>query len=676
MKTTTETTIETGGSRRRSKRRLVRYGRWLWRYYRHHKRALAVLLTVSFLSSALSVVQPILLKNIFDLLQSGATKPTKLAAVSRWIEQAAQASITNYVILLILFGVAAYVVKTTLVAHRAYMNVRLEWEFRQKAFNRITGKGPDFFNRFKTGDLVTRLTDDVSEEKTAWFACSGIFRMYESLTLICFSLVMMVSINPALTAWTTVPLPILVVIFTKSSSLLHRRYDFLQRRISIVNDTMEACFSGIRVIKAYLRERDQRGRFADAAEARQAAEISAIRVQAIMESLWGYVWQVGIVVVLLAGGLYVIRGKLTIGEFIAFDSYVLMLIYPMFDVGNFLVRGMRAAASIDRMIELEDHPPMVPVYEPRADGGKAAAEGAATDRDGIQGRVAFEQVSFGFPGHDREILHDVSFEAEPGERVALVGRVGSGKSWAVRMIPRLVDPTAGRLTIDGSDLREMDIHAVRREIGYVPQEPLLFSDTIENNVRFGREAIDQATLDWAIEVSQLRQDLEAFPQGLATRIGVRGMSISGGQKQRLALARALAGRPRILILDDCTSALDARTEAALWDRLHEVMPDLTCFIITHRPATLELADKIIVLDDGRVVERGTHAELLEQEGLYYKLYSRIRLEEDVGLTEGSEMSEPAALGEAQAAPGTKAGSQPQRSEPDDGNGSGENPATV
>ena len=254
-------------------------------------------------------------------------------------------------VMLILLGVAGFVVRTVLISHRAYMNSRLEWEFRQDTFNRITTKGPDFFNRFKTGDLVTRLTDDVSEEKTAWFACSGIFRLYESLTLIAFSLVMMVSINPVLTIWTTVPLPILVLIFTKSATLLHRRYDFLQKRISMVNDTMEACFSGIRVIKAYLRERDQRKRFAEAAEARQAAEISAIKVQAIMESLWGYVWQVGIVVVLLAGGLYVIRGKLTIGEFIAFDSYVLMLIYPMFDVGNFLVRGMRASASIDRIIE-------------------------------------------------------------------------------------------------------------------------------------------------------------------------------------------------------------------------------------------------------------------------------------------------------------------------------------
>jgi ATP-binding cassette subfamily B protein len=618
----------------------LKYARWLWRYYRNHKRALTLFLTVSFLSSAIVVIQPILLKNIFDLLQSGATKPTRLAFVSAWIESIGQGRITNYVIMLILFGVAAFLVRSILIGHRAYLNTRLEWEFRQSMFERISAKGPNFFNKFNTGDLITRLTDDVSPEKTTWFACSGIFRLYESLTLIAFSLVMMLSINPALTAWTAGPLPLLILIYSKSSSLLHKRFDFLQQKISAVSDTMEACFTGIRLIKAYVREGDQRTRFGGAAEARKQAEISAVRVQAIMESLWAYVWQIGIVVVLLAGGFYVIKGRLSIGEFIAFDSYVLLLIYPMFDVGNFMVRGMRAAASLDRLMEIEDFPVMI--EDDQAE--KQAGKGAARSPGELRGRVEFDHVTFRFPGYESDILRDVSFAVEPGERVALVGRVGSGKSWAVRMIPRLVDPTGGRITVDGIDLRDYGTHALRQRIGYVPQEPLLFSDTIENNIRFGRDDVDARTIDWAIEVSQLRQDLDAFPQGLKTMIGVRGMSISGGQKQRLALARALAGGPKILILDDCTSALDARTEAALWDRLHEVMPDLTCFIITHRPATLELADKIMVLDDGAIVEQGTHPELIQQEGVYYRLYSRIRLEEDIGAREECDPKEDTAAG--------------------------------
>jgi ATP-binding cassette subfamily B protein len=577
-----------------------------------------VLLTLSFVTSALVVIQPILLKNIFDLLQSGEIRTTRLPYVDGWVNSLGHGRIANYAVMLIAFGLAAFAVRTILVGHRAYLNIKLEWEFRQRAFEDVTGKGPDFFNRFNTGDLVTRLTDDVSENKLAWFACSGIFRFYESLTLITFSLIMMLSINPTLTAWTAGPLPILILIYMKSASLLQRRFETLQKKISAVNDMMEACFSGIRVIKAYGREHDQRQRFGHAAEDRRQAEVSAVRTHTVIESLWMYIWQVGIVIVLLAGGYYVINGRLSIGEFIAFDSYVLLLIYPMFDAGNFMVRGLRATVSVDRLIELEKHAPMI---DPHGTGAGASGE--------PQGQVEFKGVSFRFPGHERDILKDVSFTIEPGQRVSLVGRVGSGKSWAVRMIPRLVDPTAGTIAVDGTDLRDYDIHALRHSIGYVPQEPILFSDTIENNVRFGRDDVSHQTLDWAIDVSQLREEIDAFPEGMQTRIGVRGMSISGGQKQRLALARALVGKPKILILDDCTSALDARTEAALWDRLHEVLPELTCFIITHRPATLELCDDIIVLNEGMIAEQGSHHDLVRRKGLYHKLYQRIRLEEAV-----------------------------------------------
>ncbi len=598
---------------------MMKYVKWFWRYYRNHKQALITLLTLSFVSSAFLVVRPILLKNIFDILESGETKPIRLTFLSKFIEYLGQGEIANYVVMLILFGLAGFVVRSILVGHRAYMNIRLEWEFRQRAFNDITEKGPDFFNKFNTGDLVTRLTDDVSEGKLAWFACSGIFRCYESLTLIFFSLVMMLSINPMLTLWTATPLPVLVYIYMRSSSLLDKRFDFLQKKISAVNDAMEACFSGIRVIKAYVREEDQKGRFAEAAEGRRKAEVAAVKTHTIIESLWMYVWQLGIVIVLLAGGYYVIRGTLSIGEFIAFDSFVVFLIYPMFDVGNFLVKGRRASVSVRRLLELEEHGPMIDMA--------TAREGTS---DVPRGLVEFDRVSFGFPGQGRSILNDVSFAVEPGERVSLVGRVGSGKSWVVRLIPRLVDPAEGCVRIDGVDLRDYDVGTVRRSIGYVPQEPILFSDTVENNICFGRDDVDDETIEWAVDVSQLREEVESFPEGLKTEIGVRGMSISGGQKQRLALARALAGNPRILILDDCTSALDARTEAALWDRLHEVMPDLTCFIITHRPATLELVDDIIVLENGQIVERGKHADLMSRRGVYTKIYRRIALEEAMG----------------------------------------------
>ncbi|MEZ5357463.1 MAG: ABC transporter ATP-binding protein [Candidatus Zixiibacteriota bacterium] len=598
---------------------MLTYIKWFWNYYRHHKRTLLILFTFSVFSGLLLVIQPLLLKNIFDLLKSGETTTVSLPYVSEFIASLGGQSIGRYVLLLMGFAFAWFLVYVTLVGHRAYMNITLEMEFRQKTFDSITDKGPDFFNKFTTGDLVTRLTDDVGHDKLAWFACSGIFRFYESVILIIFSLVMMLSIHPMLTLWTALPLPILVFVYMRSSSVLDKRFDFLQQKISIVNDTMEACFSGIRVVKAYVKEKDQRKLFAQVADERQAAEISAVKAHTVIESLWMYIWQMGIIIILLGGGYYVIQGTLTIGEFVAFNSYVMFMIYPMFDVGNFLVKGLRAAVSIKRLMELEDHPRMV---DDNDDGKIVAVEGPT-------GQVVFDSVSFRFPGMERDIIDAMTFTAEPGERVALVGKVGSGKSWAVRLIPQLVNPTAGRVMLDGVDLRDYDIRDVRRHIGYVPQEPILFSDTIENNIRFGRDGISDETLNWATDVAQLRSDIDGFPKGIQTMIGVRGMSISGGQKQRLALARALAGKPKILILDDCTSALDADTEAILWDRLHEVMPDLTCFIVSHRPATLEKADKIVVLDDGKIVEEGGHIDLILREGLYCKLYHRIMLEESV-----------------------------------------------
>jgi ATP-binding cassette subfamily B protein len=250
-------------------------------------------------------------------------------------------------------------------------------------------------------------------------------------------------------------------------------------------------------------------------------------------------------------------------------------------------------------------------------------------KSSIEGHLSFEDVDFRFPDSDRKIIEGITFEVKPGQTVALVGKIGSGKTWLVNMIPRLVDPTGGIIRLDGRDLREYRLEDLRRNIGYVPQEPVLFSDTVKSNIRFGRDEINDDVLQWAIEVAQLKDEIADFPLGIDTRIGTRGMAISGGQKQRLALARTLVGKPKIIILDDCTSALDSRTEAALWEKLHEVLPDMTAIVITHRPDTLERADRIFVLDDGKIVESGSHFELMDNGGIYSKIYRRYQLEEQV-----------------------------------------------
>jgi len=590
--------------------------KWFWKYYRRYPHVLAVMVLLTPVQAAIHVTLPRIIEFTVDYAGTGIIPDNPGARlISRLGESLGISMAAAYALSLIVLGLISFALYAFVQSHRGWMNLKLEWLFRQEAFDGITAKGPDFFNRFRTGDIVTRLTDDVAE-KLSWFACSGIFRFYEAMLMVIFTVTMMTMIDPLLTLWAVGPLPILIIVFFKSSTILDKRYDRLQRNISGFNDIMEACFSGIRVVKAYVKEKAQIAKFRKAAEDRRFTEISAVKATILVDSLYFYIWQFGIIIAILAGGYRVMNADLTLGKLMAFIYYVIYLVFPMFDIGQFLVKSRQSAVSINRLTEMEKVPPMIM--------NRGAASGA-----GIDGSLSFENIEFSFPGSDRKILENISLVTRSGQTIALVGKIGSGKSWLVNMIPRLVDPSSGVVRLDGRDLREYALDDLRKSIGYVPQEPVLFSDTVENNIRFGRDKIDDVTIDWAIEVAQLKDEIADFPEGIKTRIGVRGMSISGGQKQRLALARALAGKPRILILDDCTSALDSTTETALWDKLHEMLPGTTALIITHRPDTLERADRIIVMEDGRIVEEGTHDELIGSGGRYSRIYRRYKLEETV-----------------------------------------------
>jgi ATP-binding cassette, subfamily B, multidrug efflux pump len=598
--------------------------KWLLGFYRDYPHVVAILLIMTPIQAVFQVAGPRMIGFTIDYLKTSEVSDFWMARLfADWGETFDFSPTTAFALGFIAIGIVSFSLYAYFQSWRAWMNLRLEWIVRQYAFDAITSKGPDFFNKFRTGDLVTRMTNDV-EEKLSWFACSGIFRLYEAVIAIVFIVIMMASIDPILTLFTAGPLPLLIVIFFKSQSLLDKRYDRLQKSISRVNDAMEACFSGIRVVKAYVREEAQQSKFETASSDRRNAEIESVKSTTIIDSLYNYIWQFGVVVVLFAGGYRVLYSGLSMGEMATFIYYVVWLVFPMFDVGQFLVKSRQSAVSIGRILELEAMPAMVTDENAMPVGAQRPIAA------GAQAGIRYEEVSFSFPASPRAIVDNVSLEIAAGQTVALVGRVGSGKSWVANLIPRLVDPVSGRITLDGRDLRSYGLAELRAAIGYVPQEPVLFSDTIRNNILFGRVGISDETLDWALAVSQFKTEISAFPDGVETAIGTRGMSISGGQKQRLALARALVGKPRILILDDCTSALDSRTETALWDRLHEVLPDVTAVLITHRPDTLQRVDNIFVLADGKIVERGRHSELLTLGGEYARIYKRYELEEAVG----------------------------------------------
>jgi ATP-binding cassette subfamily B protein len=588
---------------------ISRETRWIFRLWRPFRTVLIGILVLTALSTIVHVSLPLVLKHAFDGLASEITEPALIAAVLLYLG----------------LGTIDWFLLTILIFLRGVMNRRFEWEASRQAYAHLVRHAPGFFQRFRTGDLVTRLTDDVSD-KLCWFICSGIFRTVAAGGVIVFAVAMMIRLDPLLTLLTAGPLPLLIVLFIRTGSTLDRRFDAVQQRISGLNDALEACFSGIRVVKAYGREKAEAKSFGQFAERCAAAEVEAAKSQILVDTFYGQIWQLGLVAVLLAGGAAVMSGRLTLGTFIAFDAYVLMLVFPMLDVGTFIVKGRQSGVSISRLLELEESPPEI---IDRAASGKFAGE--------LRGHLRFEMVGYDHagPGAASEetpgggALEKVSFEIGPGEMAAVVGPVGSGKSTLLRLVPRLVDPARGRVLLDGIDLRDIPLSTLRGAVGYVPQEAVLFSGTISENIRFAREWITAESVRRAAHLARLGKDLAGFTDGLETRVGVRGVSLSGGQKQRVALARALAGEPRVLVLDDATAALDAETEEALWVELRAVLPGLATLLVTHRTATLERADRILVLDRGRLIEEGTHGELARRGSVYRSIYRQHTLEERI-----------------------------------------------
>jgi len=481
--------------------------KWFWKYYKEYPYILFVLLILTPVQAAIQVTIPRIIEFTVDFAKSGVVPDNRAARlIADWGTRLDISTAAAFALALLGIGLISFTLYAYVQSHRGWMNLKMEWLFRQDAFNGITRKGPDFFNKFRTGDVVTRLTDDVAE-KLSWFACSGIFRFYEAVLMVIFTAIMMVIIDPVLTLWTAGPLPILIIIFFKSSSLLEKRYDKLQKSISRFNDVMEACFSGIRVVKAYSRENSQRGKFDQSAQARRSAEISAVKATVVVDSLYMYIWQFGIIIAIFAGGYMVIKANLTLGKLMAFIYYVIYLVFPMFDIGQFLVKSRQSGVSIERLKELDSIPPMV------TDSGESDAN------NDFHGEIKFENVDFGFDSTERKILDNINLEVHGGETVAVVGKIGAGKSWLVNMVPRFVDPTGGRIAIGGQDIRDAKLGELRESIGYVPQEPTLFSDTVENNIRFGRDEISDETLNWAIDIAQLRDDISTFPKGTKTLIG-------------------------------------------------------------------------------------------------------------------------------------------------------------
>jgi ATP-binding cassette subfamily B multidrug efflux pump len=578
----------------------------LWQllpYYRPYRGRFASGLALVILSSGLAGVIPWLLRDAIDGMRTGMP--------SGRIQLIAAAMVA----IALIGGAARYGMRELTNGLSRW----IEYDLRNTLFRHLESLDASFFAAVRTGDIMARLTNDLGAVRMA--VGPAIMYLVNTIAGGAFALVFMVRIDPWFTLLALLPAGLLPIIMAKGGTAIHHRFEAVQEHFSTMTTRAQENISGARIVRAYRQEEPEIARWSDMNEEYVRRNMRLVRLWGLLNPGFALLAGLGGVIVLGYGGRLVLRGEITVGSLVAFGFYLGMLTWPLIALGwvtNLFQRGAASMARLNEILHAQAAiiEPPEPRALPRAPAGRA---------------IVFRNVGFHYPVKEAEaprwVLRHLSFAVPAGGTLGVVGATGSGKSALIDLIPRIHDPQEGEILIDGVASRDLPVDALRAEIGYVPQETFLFSDTVRANLAYGTE--DAASTEWAAQVGQLDQTIGEFPGGYETMLGERGINLSGGQKQRAALARALARRPAIVLLDDALSAVDAHTEAEILHGLRDALGGRTAIIASHRISAIREASWIIVLDDGRIVEEGRHADLFAAGGRYWSLLNRQLLEDSI-----------------------------------------------
>ncbi len=578
--------------------------RYLNKYFVKYKYSFSFGIIITIIAQIFYLFTPKLISRVFDIIE----KFTKLSVEQRNTESIISVykqDIVNNVLLIvattIIAGIITFLMRQTLIV----MSRHIEFDLKNEVFRQYENLSQNFYKQNRTGDLMNRISEDVS--KVRMYVGPAV--MYTINTFIRFTIVIgyMYNVSPRLTFYTILPLPILSYCIFKLSSEINKRSTIFQQYLSKVSSYTQEVFSGIRVIKAYSLENQHQSNMDDLANESKSKSLSLAKVQSLFSPLMLALIGISNLIVIYFGGLMYINGTIkNIGTIAEFILYVNMLTWPVASLGWVSSMVQEAEASQKRLNEFLKIVPEIQNTNP--------------NRSKIDGSISFENASFTYEDTGIKALKNITFNVKKGETLAILGKTGSGKSTILSLISRLYDVTDGQITIDNKEISQLNLYDLRDSIGIVPQDAFLFSDTIKNNIKFGKENATDEEVETAAKDAVVHNNIIGFNKQYDTILGERGITLSGGQKQRVSIARAIIKNPEILLFDDCLSAVDTETEEAILNNLYKICKNKTTIIVSHRVSSAKNADKIIILEDGKIIQQGSHNQLINEGGYYAELY--------------------------------------------------------